>query len=145
MDDRSLESLIGRSVEPGSLRKEGMILIATADTEGLPHLASAGSLSVLSPDRVRVRYWFCPQTLANLARNRGITVVFWRPEQDRGYQLAGQVEKVEETVMLDGLAPREENEAIPQSEQELLIRVHKVTVFSYAPHGDREVPFRRGI
>lgn len=141
----SLERIIGRivapdaSFAPGAPMESSFILLATADAGGEPHLASAGSITAEPPDRVRVRYWFCPQSLANLDRNRSVAVVLWNARIDTGYQLIGKVEKVEQTMMMDGLAPEEETEPIPQAEQELLIRVHKVLAFRYAAHNDLEV------
>jgi predicted pyridoxine 5'-phosphate oxidase superfamily flavin-nucleotide-binding protein len=112
------------------------VLVATADGDGLPHIASAGRLSARG-GRVVLAEWFCPGTLANLQQNRRISIVVWDAEQDLGYQLLGEVEEVKELGMLDGYVPGEEDRPpIPQVERELIANVTKILAFSHGPHSD---------
>jgi predicted pyridoxine 5'-phosphate oxidase superfamily flavin-nucleotide-binding protein len=115
------------------------VYVATADEHGVPHVAAAGELRRASPDKVAVAAWFCPGTLANLGRNRNIALVVWDASTDDGFQIIGEVEKIEETAMLDGYSPGIEGEsAIPQIEKSLDVRVYKIFVFRHAPHSDAE-------
>jgi predicted pyridoxine 5'-phosphate oxidase superfamily flavin-nucleotide-binding protein len=118
----------------GNLRH---VLVATADEDGLPHIASAGRLNAAPGGHVALAEWFCPGTLANLQQNRRISIVVWDAERDIGYQLLGEVEEVRELEMLDGYVPGEENRPpLPQVERELLVNVTKILAFSQAPHSD---------
>jgi hypothetical protein len=53
----------------------GHVLIATADSAGIPHIAAAGRIERESSSSVVVMEWFCPGTVANLRRNAGVSVV----------------------------------------------------------------------
>ena len=114
-------------------------LIATADRDGLPHVATAGKMSLVPDQRVKVAAWFCPGTAANVQQNHRIALAVWDPATDTGYQLLGEVEKVTELAFLNGYAPEEESgQILPQVERELLVRVDKILTFTQAPHSDVE-------
>ena len=115
----------------------GHVFVATASSDGLPHLAAAGSMSLDDAGLVRVSEWFCPGTMANLAENRRVALVAWDREADRGYQLLGRVAEVEELAFVDGYAARMGDEAAPQVERKLVIEVERVLDFSQGPHSDR--------
>ncbi len=115
------------------------VFVATADSSGMPHVAAAAKISQTSEDQVTVVAWFCPGTLANLKNNCRISLVVWDAPVDKGYQLLGQVEKVEEIAMMNGYSPEiDETTVMPQVENRLLVRVDKVIAFSHAPHSDLE-------
>ena len=115
------------------------VFVATADSSGMPHVATAGKLSQTSEDHVAVTAWFCPGTLANLKNNRRISLVVWDAPLDKGYQLLGLVEKIEEIAMMNGYSPEADKyPPMPQVENRLLVRVDKVIAFSHAPHSDLE-------
>ncbi|MFB0536545.1 MAG: pyridoxamine 5'-phosphate oxidase family protein [Anaerolineae bacterium] len=113
------------------------VFVATADTTGLPHVASAGKLTSAPDGRLVLADWFCPGTVSNLQQTPRIAVVVWDPTADTGYQLLGEVEEVRELSILDGYVPGEEDKPpLPQLERELLVRVDEILAFSHAPHGD---------
>ena len=115
------------------------IFIATTDSTGLPHMATAGSLSAVSDDHISVGAWFCPGTVENLHQNSRIAIVVWESDPDRGYQLVGEVEEFIESSFLNGFVPElVDTPPMPQVERKLLIRVDKVMVFANAPHNDLE-------
>ena len=115
------------------------VLVATADGDGQPHLAAAGKIEALPDGRVAVSEWFCPGTVSNLENNPRISLVVWDPVSDTGYQLTGEVEKVEELAFLNGYLPEEKRaRAVPQTERRLTVRVTTVIPFSRAPHTDQE-------
>lgn len=113
------------------------IFVATADSKGLPHIAAAGKL-LLNPDStIAVTSWFCPTTVANLQENKQISLVIWDKDQDRGFQLLGEVKDMLELGVLDGFAPEIELKSIlPQVQRQLLVEVKKVIEFKHAPHSD---------
>ncbi len=113
------------------------IFVATADPQGTPHMAAAGKLALAAEGRVVVSAWFCPTTVANLEGNRRVALVIWDSVADKGYQLLGETEDVEERAMMDGLAPGKDR-PIPQVERALLVRVEKIIDFTHAPHSDLE-------
>jgi len=113
------------------------VFVATADENGLPHVAAAAKVGLASNGRVQVSSWFCPGTVTNLEQNRSISLVVWDAVEDIGYQLIGEVEKMEESAFLNGYAPEAESLLpLPQIERQLLVRIDKVTDFSHAPHTD---------
>ena len=116
----------------------GHVLVATADSKGLPHVAPADKMTLLPEEKkVTVEAWFCRGTVANLQSNRQIALVTWDSKADKGYQVLGVTEGVEDTALLDGLAPGLES-MLPQGEKRLYIRVAKVIAFQHAPHTDQE-------
>ena len=120
-------------------QKLGHVFVATADSKGLPHVAAAGRLSLGTDGLLTVAAWFCPGTVVNLEHNTKISLVVWDAAADTGYQLLGNVEKVEETAMLDGYVPEMESTGpSPQVERQLFVKVDKVIGFSHAPHSDLE-------
>jgi hypothetical protein len=120
-------------------QKLGNIFVATANEAGLPHLAAAAKLSPLKEGRVAVGAWFCPGTMANLQENKGVSLVIWDPREDLGYQLLGEIERVEEIAMMNGYIPgKERDAALPQVERRLIVRVEKIIDFRHGPHSDRE-------
>ncbi len=115
------------------------VFVSTADPSGMPHVATAGKLRQTSEGHVAVAAWFCPGTLANLKNNRKISLVVWDAPLDRGYQLLGRVEKIEEIAMMNGYSPEvEKYPPMPQAKNRLLVCVDKVIAFSHAPHSDLE-------
>ena len=64
--------------------------------------------------------WFCPITVANLQKNRQVSLVIWEYKGDTGYQLLGETEKVEEIAMMNGYVPgAESRHPLPQVERQL--------------------------
>ena len=115
------------------------VFVATTDGKGLPHMAAAGKLALTLEGRVAVAAWFCPTTVANLQKNRRVSLVIWDPKVDTGYQLLGETEKVEEIAMMNGYVPgAESRHPLPQVERQLLVRVDKIIDFKHAPHSDLE-------
>jgi predicted pyridoxine 5'-phosphate oxidase superfamily flavin-nucleotide-binding protein len=115
------------------------VFVATADSQGLPHLAAAGRMDRITDERLAVTAWFCPGTLHNLDQNRRISLVVWDAPSDTGYQIFGEVQDIEEQAYLNGFVP-EMKEAVhpPQVERKLIVRPEKVIGFSHAPHSDIE-------
>lgn len=117
----------------------GHVFVATADTDGLPHVATAAKLELLSADRIGVSSWFCPGTMANVQSNPRIALVVWDGETDTGYQIFGEVEQVRDLAILDGYSPDLGRKGhLPQVERELFIRPDRIIAFSQAPHSDVE-------
>ncbi len=116
----------------------GHVLVATADAKGLPHVAPADNMTLIPEGkRVTIEAWFCPGTLANLQSNRQIALVIWDPKVDRGYQVVGETEGVEDVALLDGYVPALDS-MLPQGKKRLYIRVKKIMAFQHAPHTDEE-------
>jgi hypothetical protein len=118
--------------------RAGRCFVATADVQGLPHLATASRMEDSPDGRLRVLYWFCPRTVENLQHNRRVSITVWDPGADEGYQILGTVERVADTAYLDGFDPEsEEAVTYPSVERELVLLVDEVLAFRHAPHGDR--------
>lgn len=122
-----------------TLSQTALVLVATADERGLPHVAAADALTAAAEGGVKVTEWLCRGTMENLDVNRRVALVVWDDERDSGYQLLGSVERIEEVGVLDGLSPGDaSHRPVPQAEHELLVRVERVLDFSRAPHADVE-------
>jgi predicted pyridoxine 5'-phosphate oxidase superfamily flavin-nucleotide-binding protein len=130
----------GRLEQPLRLAETSKtVLVATADGDGRPHLAVAGQIEALPDGRVAVSEWFCPGTVGNLKENPRISLVVWDSVSDTGYQLMGEVEKVEESAFLNGYLHQEEGpRPVPQTRRRLTVRVTEILAFSRAPHTDEE-------
>ncbi len=117
----------------------GHVLIATADSAGIPHIAAAGRIELQGRSTVAITEWFCPGTVANLRKNAGVSVVAWDKASDTGYQLIGRLETSSDVAVLDGYAPGLEGQPpLPQVERRLLVRVERVIDFRFGPHSDTE-------
>ena len=128
---------IQRAVNLG--QKLQHIFVATSDTRGLPHVAAAGRITPIPDEKVAVSAWFCPGTVGNLEQNHLVSLVIWDSASDKGYQVLGEVEKIEEEAMMNGYAPELESKGtMPQVERKLIVRVEKIIDFSHAPHSDIE-------
>ncbi len=129
---------IKRAVELGT--RVGYVFIATADSEGLPHMAASRKIAAEREGIISIREWFCPGTLANIRKNPRLSVVVWDQENDVGYQILGNSEKIEDLYMMNGLAPDAETQEnpFPQVERKILIAVNKIVRFCHAPHSDVE-------
>jgi hypothetical protein len=93
----------------------------------------------INSSSVTVVKGFCPGTVKNLQLNPAIAIVVWDAVNDIGHQLIGEVEKIEETAMLNGYAPEiESSKSFPQAKRDLIVRVDTVLAFSHAPHNDME-------
>ena len=120
-------------------QKVGYIFIATANADGMPHMAAAGKLEPVAEDCVAVTEWFCPGTIANLYVNKYISIVIWAKDPDNGYQLLGRLDKINDLAILDGYAPKiERTHPVPQIEKQLIIKVEKIIEFKLASHSDIE-------
>ncbi len=120
-------------------QKIGYSFVATADTSGRPHVATAGRLALSSEGHIVVAEWFCPGTVANLQVNPRISLVVWDAATDNGYQLIGELEKMKDLGILNGYAPQVEGKSpLPQVERQLLVHVDKIIEFKRAPHSDVE-------
>jgi uncharacterized protein len=131
------QRVLDRAISLG--QKLRHILVATADGAGLPHVAAAAKVSSLKEGRVAVAAWFCPGTMANLQENKRVSLVIWDSQEDLGYQLLGEIDRVEELAMMNGYIPgKERDPALPQVERRLIVRVEKIIDFRHGPHSDRE-------
>jgi hypothetical protein len=120
-------------------QKTGHIFLATANTNGMPHVTAAGKLEAAYGGHVTVTEWFCPGTIANLRNNKHVSIIVWDKETDTGYQLLGRWDKINDMEILDGFAPELELEPpLPQIEKQLLIKIEKILAFKVAPHSDLE-------
>jgi hypothetical protein len=118
-------------------KKLSHVYIATASGKGMPHITAAARIEKVSEDHVAVTEWFCPGTVANLKENSALAIAVWDSHCDIGFQLLGQLERIDDLAVLDGYAPAIEAEhPFPQTEKQLLIKVEKILDFTLAPHCD---------
>ena len=82
----------------------GFVMIATANEQGMPHITAAGRLELTDENEadIAVTEWFCPGTVANLQKNKHVSIVVWTKKLETGYQLLGQLTGVRDIGILDG-------------------------------------------
>lgn len=118
----------------------GHVFIATADKNGIPHIATAGKLRYDSGKKlIKVSEWFCSNTVANLNTNKFISIAVWDTASDKGYQLRGTLEGVHNNAVLNGYMENEKRVHFPQTRQELLIKVEKISDFNSVVHSDQDL------
>jgi len=117
----------------------GTVFVATADDKAMPHIAGAGKIELIEKDCLAVTEWFCPRTVDNLQKNRKVSIVVWDKSSDAGFQLLGQLQKIEDMRVLDGYVPALEGRPpLPQIEKRLIVRIDKISDFKLGPHSDAE-------
>jgi hypothetical protein len=122
-----------------------VIYVATADRHGLPHMAAVQGLTLVDDERLSFTSWFCAKTVANVRESPHVALTVWDPAQNRGYQLLGSIEKVEDLAVLDGYVPDvEKGGKIPQVQRRLLMRVDRILDFRCGPHSDAAIHTHEG-
>jgi hypothetical protein len=123
---------VKRALSPGAL-----VVVASADRLGVPHLATARGAAVSDDERIAFSDWFCFRTLENVAENPRVAVALLDLEGDRGVQLLGTVEQYVAKEFLDGYLPGEGKKGLmPQARHELRIRVERILELTSGPHSD---------
>ena len=113
--------------------------IASSSQSGEPHLAVADNLLIADDEHIVFSSWFCYQTIENLKDNPSVSLVMWDSKVNSGYQLLGNVEKIDDGAILNGFAPDKEEAGFPQVESRLTIRIKKILRFNLGPHSDEAV------
>ncbi len=118
---------------------EAVVLVATSDGSGTPHLAAARGLAIADDEHVAFADWFCFQTLRNLEKNPKVALALLEPDGTAGIQILGEVTAWETAEILDGYGPDDAGRevAFPQARQSLRIRVDELLSLSPGPHSDR--------
>ncbi len=117
----------------------GYVLVATANTKGIPHVAVAGIVGQADKGHISVTDWFCDGTVTNLRENKHVTIVVWDKDRDRGYQLMGMVTRLHTVAMMDGFPPEADSRRPPpQAEREIIVRIDRIVDFKHALHSDEE-------
>lgn len=113
-----------------------LVYVASADSEGHPHVAAGNHLTVSDGSFLVFENWFCPMTLHNITRNSHVAVVVARPGWESGYQLIGRVVKPHEDTVLEGYGavpiPQETAPALTR----FMVRVEMIMEFSTGVHFD---------
>jgi hypothetical protein len=118
-----------------------LAVVATSDSKGRVHLATAKDMRVLDEDRVAFEEWFCNETLSNLEDNPHVTVGVVDSNTGKGYQLLGQLVGADPEAMMDGFSEGEEvlPGQYPQTRYRLSIIVMSVIELNTGPHSDKEL------
>jgi hypothetical protein len=121
-----------------NIDKDQVILVATSNKRGVPHLAATKGLVLMSDERIAFRNWFCLETLRNITENPNIALSLFGPDWERGYQVIGTVEKSVAAEVVNGAMSQGEQERgdTPQAELQIQIKVRKILEFSAGPHSD---------
>jgi uncharacterized protein len=119
-----------------------LVYVATSNRDGLPHIAVSEGMIFVNDSHLFFKAWFCRKTIENLAENPKLSVVAFDAGSREGYQLLGQLERMEQGAVLNGFSPEMEKQwaTYPQSEHQLLIRIDAVSLLTSGPHSDDLLP-----
>ena len=120
------------------VKKLKVVYVATSNKQGTPHIAASEGISFLNGDRISFRAWFCLKTVENLHENPRISLALLDRKTQEGYQLLGEVERIDKGAILDGFIPGKDKEwpGYPQAEYQLSIRIKKISPLTSGPHSD---------
>jgi hypothetical protein len=120
------------------VKKVRTVYIATADRTGTPHIAASEGLTFTEEGHILFKAWFCLKTVANLEKNRKLSLAVLDPKTQEGYQILGEIKRIEAGAMLDGYGPEREKDwaGYPQAEHQLLIHAKKISSLTSGPHSD---------
>ena len=123
------------------LNDDNIVYLATADEEGLPHIATAEGIRVEEEGRVCFSAWFCVKTMENLLVNPRLSVAVMDPLNKLGFQLICKVEKIDQVEVIDGYSPAAEKrwEHRPQTRYKLVADIEQVLEMSTGAHSDMPV------
>jgi predicted pyridoxine 5'-phosphate oxidase superfamily flavin-nucleotide-binding protein len=106
------------------------VLPATVDTTANPRLTPAEQCTPAGEHRIALQAWVEVPLMEDRDGVSRIALLVW-DEAGRGYQLAGQLLRQQETAVLDGLAEVERKVHFPQVERFLLMQVNAVEDFYF--------------
>ena len=120
------------------VRKSGIVFLATTDRKGTPHIAASEGMTFTEDGKALFKAWFCLKTIENLSENGKLSLAILNPKTKEGYQILGEIERIDRGAILDGYGPDNEEKwaGYPQAEHQLLIRVQKVASLTSGPHSD---------
>ena len=123
------------------VRKSEIVYLATADEEGTPHIAASEGMTFTEEGKIRFKAWFCLKTVENLAKNRKLSLAILNPKTQEGYQILGEIERIDQGAILNGYRSDKEGKwtGYPQAEHQLLIRLQKIASLTSGPHSDEFV------
>ena len=131
------------------VKKVGTVYIATADREGTPHIAASEGMTFTKEGQVVFKAWFCLKTVENLEKNRKLSLAILNPKTREGYQILGEIERIDRGAILDGYGSGNEKKwaGFPQAEHQLLIQVQKISSLTSGPHSDEfiQLPTDKGM
>jgi predicted pyridoxine 5'-phosphate oxidase superfamily flavin-nucleotide-binding protein len=118
-----------------------VVYVATANREGAPHIAASEGMTFVDGDRIVFRAWFCIKTVGNLRENPRLSLAVLNTETGEGYQLLGELERIERGAMLNGFAFEKEGEwaGYPQAEHQLHIRITAISHLTSGAHSDEVI------
>jgi predicted pyridoxine 5'-phosphate oxidase superfamily flavin-nucleotide-binding protein len=108
------------------------ILLATVDETGTPRFTPVEECTPAHQGRVAIRAWTDAPGLGGRCSSGRLALLLW-DDEGHGYQLAGQIVRLQDTAMLDGLADIEQQVHFPQVERTMLMQVDSVEEFRFAP------------
>jgi len=132
-----MEPRILKKVE-ALVRKVKVVYVATANKGGSPHIAASEGLAFVGGDQIFFRAWFCLKTVENLQENPKLSLGILDTETQEGYQLMGEMERIEKGAILNGFSPEQEKRwaGYPQAEHQLFIRIREISPLTSGPHSD---------
>jgi predicted pyridoxine 5'-phosphate oxidase superfamily flavin-nucleotide-binding protein len=69
--------------------KQGVFVLGTADSNGIPNVVPVGAIKLLDDETILVSDQFFLKTLINLRKNPKVAVSFWDTDKGEGYQIKG--------------------------------------------------------
>jgi hypothetical protein len=122
------------------MQQNGQICIVTADSQGLPHVASSNDIEFISEQCLEIRCCSSSQTMANLWDNTHILLLLWNVDYPQGLRLKGKLLQIkrmtfhnENTSDINGITDL-------HMEMELVVRIDEVSEIEPVCHHDKKEP-----
>jgi len=113
-----------------------MAIVASATSDGIPHLALGTDLKNPDEEHLVFENWFCKTTMKNVTQNPRVSVAIMELSTGTGYQFTGRVITSENTEILNGYLPGEEQAEQAQIRTRLVVQIEKVFAFCSGLHND---------
>lgn len=112
------------------------VVLATTDSSSKPHIAIGSHVKISGDSLLIFENWFCPTTLANIDRNKLVSVVAINPDTGEGYQLLGSVVRSSNDGYPDAHAPSVSLPETPQVLTRFTVKVDQTLAFTGGIHSD---------
>ena len=118
--------------------KTGFGIILTS-SENQPHAAISKDIKLTKDNKLTISSWFCLTTLKNVRKNPRLSIAVWDESTDKGFQVLGFSEKINDIKMLDGIIPDDNGGELPNTEREIIMNVEYILEMKHSAHTDQPI------
>jgi hypothetical protein len=105
-------------------RRSRQMLLATVNEEGGPSFTPVQDCRLKDETVVSIKAW--TDIPASESRQARMALLVWDTRENHGYELDGHVVGAQDTAVLNGYTPLEEQEHFPQVQREIMMEVDSI-------------------